>query len=398
MGAGVKTRLPILRRLAALLFGTLLALVLAELIATWALGGAYPYVNLFVADAELGVRLMANAETTVRSPLGRDTEIATNPLGFRGPVFSGSADRNERRVLILGDSQVMAYGVPESEGFPSRLAARGFDVLAAGIPTWGPPEYVKVADELVSRFEPAVVVLVLNAANDFHEADHPNASRTTARDGWAVGLTPGLQLEPPTEFPGRHFLLSRSHLVLAARLLFHGDPHEREVPPALAMAAFAQSPRPRNPPWRSPLGPHLWAIAKTCLEKRCRLITAFLPADVAVHPREWVKYRAFLPKAQGGEATFPELGPVLAMSHAVRVDEAVLSERTARLRQEPRDPARPTAETWLDLGPALAKPGTFLPDDFHLSADGHAAVADLLASALPTWLALPRPSAPTETP
>lgn len=394
----MKTRPPILRRLAALLFGTVLALVLAELIATWALGGAYPYVNLFVADAELGVRLMADAETTVRSPLGRDTGIETNALGFRGPVFADSADHSERRVLIVGDSQIMAYGVPEADGFPSRLAARGFEVLAAGIPTWGPPEYVKVADELITRFEPAVVVLVLNAANDFHEAEHPNASRTTARDGWAVGLTPGLDLEAPTEFPGRHFLLSRSHLVLAARLLFHGDPHEREVPPALAMAAYAQSARPQNPPWRSPLGPHLSAIAKTCLEKRCRLITAFLPADVAVDPREWDKYRAFLPKTEDGAPTPPDLGPVLAMSHALRVDEAVLSERAARLRQEARDPNRPTPQTWLDLGPALTRPGTFLPDDFHLSTDGHAAVADLLASALPTWLALPRPSAPTESP
>lgn len=389
-GSGVKTRPPILRRLAALLLGTVLALVLAELVATWALGGAYPYVNLFVADAELGVRLMADAETTVRSPLGRDTDIETNALGFRGPVFSAPAGRPERRVLVLGDSQVMAYGVPEADGFPSRLVARGFDVLAAGIPTWGPPEYVKVADELITRFEPAVVVLVINAANDFHEADHPNTSRTTARDGWAVGLTPGLVLDPPTGFPGRHFLLSRSHLVLAARLLFHGDPHEREVPPALAMAAYAQSPRVVAPPWRSPLGPHLSAIAKTCLMKRCRLITAFLPADVAVDAREWAKYAAFLPDGRP-----PELGPVLALSHAVRVDEAVLSERAARLRREPPDARAPT---WLDLSPALTKPGAFLPDDFHLSAEGHAAVADRLAPALTEALALPRPKTPEELP
>lgn len=389
----MKPRPSLWRRLVALLFGTALALVLAELIATWAFGGAYPYVNLFVADPALGVRLQPEAETTVRSPLGRDTDIATNGLGFRGPTFAGPP---EKRVLVLGDSQVMAYGVPEELGFPSRLAARGFDVLAAGIPTWGPDEYVALADELVTRFEPAVVVLVLNAANDLHEAGHPNRLRTTARDGWAVGLTPGLELDPPTDFPGRHFLLSRSHLVLAIRLLLHGDPHEREIPPALAMVAFANAaPRP-SPPWRSPLGPALSAIAKTCLIKRCRLVTAFLPADVAVDAREWAKYEAFLPADSKGRP--PGLGPVLALHHAARIDEAVLSERTARLRQEPRDPSRPPPPTWLDLGPALAGPGTFLPDDFHLSADGHAAVADALASALPTWLALPRPPAFAETP
>lgn len=387
----VKAKTPILRRILALLLGTVLALVLAELIATWALGGAYPYVNLFVADPELGVRLRPDAETTVRSPLGRDNGIATNGLGFRGPTFSDRADRGDRRVLILGDSQVMAYGVPEADGFPSRLAARGFDVLAAGIPTWGPPEYVKVADELITRFEPAVVVLVLNAANDFHEAEHPNAHRTTARDGWAVGLTPGLVLDPPTEFPGRHFLLSRSHLVLAARLLLHGDPHEREVPPALAMVAYARERAAAPPPWRSPLGPHLSAIARTCLEKRCRLITAFLPADVAVDAREWGKYKAFLP---AGERP-PELGPVLALHHATRVDEAVIAERTARLRREPIDARAPS---WLDLGPALRIDGAFLPDDFHLSAAGHAAVASELASSLPLWLSKARPPAPAETP
>lgn len=377
-----RPRPSILRRLASLLLGTVLALVLAELIATWALGGAYPYVNLFVADAELGVRLAPNETTTVASPLGRKTDIATHALGFRGPVFGGDA----ARVLIVGDSQVMAYGAAEADGFPARLSARGLNVLAAGIPTWGPHEYTLVADELIARFEPAVVVVVLNAANDFQEADTPNTARTTARDGWAVGLSPGVTLDQPTEFPGRHFLLSRSHLVLATRLLLHGDPHEREVPPALGLVAFAQRAPPVAPPWRSPLGVHLARLHKTCLARGCRLVTVLLPADVQVDAREWDKYRAFLPDGAAPDAT-----PTLALNHRARVDEAVLSERSARLRQEA------TQTTWLDLGLALAATKeAFLPDDFHLSPAGHAAVAEALATFLKAHLELPRPTALTE--
>lgn len=355
--------------------------MLAELIATWALSGAYPYLNLFVADETLGVRLVPNSSTAVVSPHGRITDIEVHGLGFRGPVFGESADR----VLIVGDSQVMAYGVEEGEGFPSRLAARGFNVLAAGIPTWGPHEYTLVADELIAGFQPAVVVVVLNAANDFHEADTPNIHRTSARDGWAIGRTPGGVLDTPTDFPGRHFLLSRSHLVLAARLLLHGDPHEREVPPALTFAAYAQGAR-ATPPWRSPLGPHLNTLARTCLLRRCRLVTAFLPADVQVDPSAWGKYGAFI--AEGP----PDLAATFALNRAARVDEAVTSERSARLRHEP------VRTTWLDLGTGLGFEGAFLPDDFHLSPKGHAAVADQLAEFLPQWLTLSRPFSPAESP
>jgi len=46
--------------------------------------GAYPFLNIFEPDAELGVRLRANAATRVRSRSGRTTDIRTNSLGFRG--------------------------------------------------------------------------------------------------------------------------------------------------------------------------------------------------------------------------------------------------------------------------------------------------------------------------
>src|SRR5450432_545928 len=84
---------------------------------------AYPYLNLFVPDARYGVRLQADATTRVRSRDGRVTEISTNSLGFRGPQWP-TGEPAGKRVLLLGDSQVLGYGVPYEAAMGSNLGER----------------------------------------------------------------------------------------------------------------------------------------------------------------------------------------------------------------------------------------------------------------------------------
>jgi len=329
-----------------------LALALAELIATCAMGGAYPTLNLYERDAVYGVHLTPEASTRVVSPNGVMTDITTNALGFRGGEWPSQASAMvPGRVLVVGDSQVMGWGVPEASAFTAQL--QGFEVLAAGVPTWGPLEYVHAVGELVPRYRPERVVFVLNAANDWMEAPLPNLRRTTARDGWArVPMGPGAGGESFTDFPLRRFLLGRSHLVLALRLMLDPPPHG--LPPAIAMQFVSELPLYLRPdaPYQSRLTRSIEKARAVCQRFGCEVVPVLLPMDIQVDPGEWAKYRV---AAQ-------DTRPSLALASALQADVPDL----------------------VDLRPTLtaASPGAFLSDDYHLSAAGHAAVATALRERL----------------
>jgi hypothetical protein len=86
------------------------------------------------------------------------------------------------------------------------------------------------------------------------------------------------------------------------------------------------------------------------------VIAAVLPIDVQVDPREWRKYRT---RPVDLAATEPLLSDFIA--------DATDADVKA-----------------INLLPTLraASPGAFLPDDYHLSSKGHAAIARALAAAL----------------
>ena len=84
------------------------------------------------------------------------------------------------------------------------------------MPTYGPREYTAVVKQvLASRKKVATVVYVINLSNDLFEVERPNVQRHTVWDGWAVRT----ETAPAsvTAFPFRQALMSRSHLVFAAR-------------------------------------------------------------------------------------------------------------------------------------------------------------------------------------
>lgn len=379
------------RRKLVLSLGSLcLSLAAAEFLASTVHRGAFPFLNIFQADARYGVRLMANATTRVRSRDGHLTDIRTNSLGFRGPEWpkpvdwpaaenaapsenvpsgrSNSAAAPQpspadpfglgERVLILGDSQMFGYGVPYSESTSAHLETvlgRNSRVLNASVPSWGPSEYLLALSEWVPLHRPRYVLFVANAANDWFETV-PNIRRTTARDGWAA------RAGTPEEswFPFRSFLLGRSHLVLAIRQLARhlGDP---ELPPAVAALRLKKDiaqlrPRHRPEGFRSPLTPSLRTASDACAKLSCQLVAVALPLDVQVDSSEWRKYR--VPPED------------LAMTEAI-LEDFIADAQDLRIRA-------------VSLLPSLryAEPGAFLPDDYHLSPRGHRAVADAIARAL----------------
>src|SRR5690606_22323976 len=141
-----------------------------------------------------------------------------NRQGYRGADWPD--DPAEGEILIVGDSQVFGLGVDDDQTFAAGLAEHtGRPVLNAGVPTYGPLEYLAVTEEILEQRSPDTVVYVINFLNDPFELDRPNGDRHAVWDGWAVRSETAP--DRVRRFPGRRWLLSRSHLVYAARRWLH---------------------------------------------------------------------------------------------------------------------------------------------------------------------------------
>ena len=214
-------RRPRWRRVLVISGQLLLGLGLGAAIAEYAFDrrddGAFPHVNFYLPDPELGVRLEPGASMRFQLRQNPVSAIHVNPLGYRGSDWPAPAPTD---ILVVGDSQVFGLGVDDDATFSARLASSsGRAVLNAGVPTYGPREYLATAKEVLATRKVASVVLVLNFVNDPFELDRPNTERHAVWDGWAVRseTAPASVLD----FPGRRWLFSRSHAVYALRRWLH---------------------------------------------------------------------------------------------------------------------------------------------------------------------------------
>src|SRR5258706_5002389 len=162
----------VLRRLSAIALGLAVGLGLSELLFRWRDAGAYPHLNVYRADPSYGVRLEPLASTRVRFGGSQPSNVYIHSGGFRGEAAGREPTAQKGEVLFVGDSQTFGLGVEASQAFAARfgqVAKR--PVYNAGVPTWGPPEFLKVIHELGTRRHPDTVVYVVNFANDPFEAD-----------------------------------------------------------------------------------------------------------------------------------------------------------------------------------------------------------------------------------
>lgn len=328
-----------------------ISLALAEQAARFVRQDAFPFLNIFLADEAFGVVLSPSQTTHVRSRLGHITEVTTNSQGFRGAEWRAPAD-----VLLLGDSQMFGYGVALEDAVASQLERKlGLRVLNAAVPTWGPAEYVSAIEKWAPVYHPRTVLFVGNMANDWFEAKMPNNHRTAARDGWST--TYRRDRPEPTWFPGRLWLFSRCHLYFFVREI-GVTLQQGPMPAQSAKLLLKDLPklRARRGAFRSRLGPFLAQAQAACARHGCTVVAAALPMDVQVDDREWAKYRSQRLKLAETEVLLDDF---VADAHALGLDGVNL---LGVLR--------------------AASPGAFLPDDYHMSAQGHAAIAAELAGRL----------------
>src|SRR5690606_13437729 len=128
---------------AQLSLGLGLGLALAEVAFSMRDGGAFPHVNFYLPDPELGVRLEPGASMQFQLRPNPAAAIHVNSRGFRGPDWPAPADGE---VIVVGDSQVFGLGVADDATFSAALSqlltAAGRAVINAGVPTYGPMEYL----------------------------------------------------------------------------------------------------------------------------------------------------------------------------------------------------------------------------------------------------------------
>jgi hypothetical protein len=193
--------------------GSALGLMLSEVAFSAKHGGAFPHLNLYVADSELGARLEPGSSTQICIANNPPTNIRINEEGFRGGSWPSLGTEE---IFVAGDSQAFGLGVSEENTVSAELARNlGKTVLNLGVPTYGPSEYRTVIEQIGRKRHPKQVVVVMNLANDLFELSRKNRERHAIWDGWAVRReTAPRQV---LEFPGRKWLFQRSHLVFELR-------------------------------------------------------------------------------------------------------------------------------------------------------------------------------------
>jgi hypothetical protein len=167
------------RRLALLLAIALLELALFEggLRLNAGSEAAPGFRELFMPDDQTGYRLRPGASTHfVTSEF--ESDIAINEAGVRDlPI--GPKQPNERRIVILGDSLVMAVQVSLDQTFAKLLerqlnasatAPVRYRVINAGVQGYGPVEELIFYQKVAAAFQPDLIIQTLFVANDASDA------------------------------------------------------------------------------------------------------------------------------------------------------------------------------------------------------------------------------------
>jgi hypothetical protein len=117
--------------------------------------------------------------------------IETNALGYRGPSpTTVEKPAGTRRVLVLGDSFVFGWGVPEEDSIPGQLRARlanpaaPVEVVNAGYHAGAAPDaYYAYLRQEGMALAPDVVVLVVFTSNDIDDVGETRWLATDAIGG-----------------------------------------------------------------------------------------------------------------------------------------------------------------------------------------------------------------------
>ncbi len=323
------------------LLSSLLVLAMLEGAARGVTGGVPPQLDCYLATP-LGLRLQEGCTRSLRAANGTLWNLQLRDRGMRSPLT--------RQVpLVVGDSQILGWGVEEEAVWRAVAERAGIPMVAAGVPALGVGDALGMAEELLPELQPSRLFVVVNGANDWGDARAPALERLAVVGG--------------------HLL--RPEAAASSVATFLGGPLRHSL--LLSYAAVAWGRRSAPDPLLQRLAESPWAMPEALRQKSMRSIALPIHAFAARHP-DLPLTVVFLPSD-------------LELSEA-RVDSE-LGSRRRYLQLDPWSDASPWQELRtavpdlqiLDLHDALRDPSLFQAGDYHLSADGHAVLGRELAAA-----------------
>jgi hypothetical protein len=329
---------------------------------TWGHSEAAPaFQGLFIYP-ESGYRLNPNAR--VRFTTSEfDTEIRINGSGLRDDEEIGPKAPTERRIVLLGDSLVLAVQVPFSQTFGELLEKRlnatpspyTYRVINAGVQGYGPVEELNFFKSVAARLQPDLVIETIFVGNDAEEA-----VRTGSRmKSGATGSAPPTAVRDTVVSQVRR-LIRRSMVlqllrvrVVAATARFHGLLSTPEPP----LQSYAANPAPRIAEGLSITRECVREIASVAEAQSASTAVALMPARFQVDDADYGRLKEAV-TAAGGE---------LQRDAASQRFDSALAELPL-----------PRVDLLPPLRRALPGPDLFFQETVHLTPRGHTIVADAL--------------------
>jgi hypothetical protein len=182
------------------------------------------FQQLFLQDPVVGYRLKPGARARFRTT-DFDTDIRINSSGTRDREIGPKA-ADEHRILILGDSLVLAVQVEQDETFCSLLEKRlnahrtpgeaHYRVINAGVQGYGPVEELAFFEHVANRFQADVVLVAVFVGNDAMEANDTGATILPVAEGAVAPATSTASeaVKRPSRYPLWLRRLTRRSMVL----------------------------------------------------------------------------------------------------------------------------------------------------------------------------------------
>ena len=162
------------QRVLLVVLSTLAVVSFAEVAAEWLLGPRHRPIYQF--DDRLIFKFIPNraSSTTLDAVNGGETVVhRINSSGFRGAELRQDS-KPVARVVVYGDSFIHAYYTRDDQTFCAQLSAsltklsgRDFEVVNAGVSSYGPDQVALKMDRELPLLRPDIVVVSIFAGNDY---------------------------------------------------------------------------------------------------------------------------------------------------------------------------------------------------------------------------------------
>jgi lysophospholipase L1-like esterase len=339
-------------------------------------------LTLFMKDRELFWKMRPDMDVIYSR-----NRIRTNRYGFRGddPV------PGRRVVLCLGDSMPFGWGVGQTETFPVQLQARLnaaaksgklWEVINAGVPSYSSFQTRLIAERLVLRWKPEVVV-VSTGGNDILPVDQSDRQAYADRTTSFLGVFPderGIALRDAKagvprctreELAANLREIARITRAAGARLVILGTPVNLQ-----AMSIALNPDDPETTRWRAFFESTMQMLHAHGLKKALEKTEAALAENPGDCCFLWMEGILLL-KQHNVDAAKELLEQAIEHYPFPRMSKRSYRQVEAEVAREERAPFIDVAD--LLFHRAVASPSqNWFADNCHPSALGNAILADLL--------------------